>query len=71
MADIADDADELNALHLAASLAAQKQKAVFLRPKGFCHYCEEAIPKDASNQNFCDEHCRDDFEKYVLKSKGR
>ena len=66
MSDFADDADEINAQHLAASLAAQRKKAVFLRPKGQCHYCEEAIAKDAVNQNFCDEHCRDDYQKYVI-----
>lgn len=66
MADQLDDADAINQLHLEASLAAQKQKAVFLRPKGFCHYCEEAIPKDATNQKFCDEYCCADYQKYVI-----
>ena len=66
MSDFADEAEAINQLHLENSLAAAKQKAVFLKPKGFCHYCEEAIPKDASNQNFCDAYCRDDYSKYVI-----
>jgi len=66
MADFVDDASEINDLHIANSLAAAKQKAVFLKPKGFCHYCSEAIPKDAVNQNFCDSYCRDDYSKYVI-----
>lgn len=66
MADQMDDADVINELHLANSIAAAKQKAVFLKPKGFCHYCSEAIPKDAVNQNFCDYHCRDDYTTYVI-----
>lgn len=66
MADQLDDADAINQLHLEASLAAQKQKAVFLRPKGFCHYCSESIPKDAVNQKFCDEYCCADYQKYVI-----
>lgn len=66
MADFADEASEINDLHIANSLAAQKQKAVFLKPKGFCHYCSEAIPKDAANQKFCDSYCCADYQKYVI-----
>ena len=66
MADQLDEAEAINQLHLEASLAAQKQKAVFLRPKGFCHYCSESIPKDAVNQNFCDSYCCADYQKYVI-----
>jgi hypothetical protein len=66
MADFADEAEAINQLHLENSLAAAKQKAVFLKPKGFCHYCEEAIPKDAVNQKFCDEYCCADYQKYVI-----
>ena len=66
MADQFDDAEAINQLHLETSLAAQRQKAVFLKPKGQCHYCGEAIAKDAVNQNFCDSYCRDDYSKYVI-----
>jgi hypothetical protein len=66
MADFGDEAEAINQLHLENSIAAAKQKAVFLKPKGFCHYCSEAILKDAVNQNFCDAYCRDDYSKYVI-----
>ncbi len=66
MSDQMDEADAINQLHLENSIAAAKQKAVFLKPKGFCHYCSEAILKDAVNQNFCDSYCRDDYSKYVI-----
>lgn len=66
MADQMDEADAINQLHLESSIAAAKQKAVFLKPKGFCHYCSEAILKDAVNQKFCDEYCCADYQKYVI-----
>ena len=61
-----DEADAINQLHLENSIAAAKQKAVFLKPKGFCHYCSETIPKDAVNQKFCDSYCCADYQKYVI-----
>ena len=66
MSDQMDEADAINQLHLENAIAAAKQKAVFLKPKGFCHYCSESIPKDAVNQNFCDSYCRDDYTTYII-----
>ena len=65
MADIADDADVINQLHLEKSLAEQAEAAKKnkLRPKGVCHYCNEPIHETAVNQIFCDVECRDEFER--------
>lgn len=69
MADIADNADEINELHLQESLAAQKRRAIELKPKGICHYCDEGISSSANNKLFCDTDCRDDYDKYKLGAR--
>lgn len=67
MADIADIADEINEIHLAASLAQVRKSSIILRPKGHCHYCEEELDPTSKNKLFCDVHCRDDYDYYIAR----
>ena len=71
MADFADDAQEINELHLEKSLREfqENAKRQALKPLGFCRYCEESIAKDAKNQLFCDVDCRDDYERLHRRGK--
>lgn len=68
MADFGDEASVINEAHLAASIAAQKQRAVKLHPKGRCHYCDEKLDPQSKNIIFCDIDCRDDYE-HMMKRK--
>ncbi|WP_459175781.1 hypothetical protein [Ewingella americana] len=56
MADIIDEANKLELLHIAAALASRKAES--LQFIGRCCYCEDPL----LNGNFCDSDCRDDHE---------
>lgn len=57
MADIIDEANELEQLQINAALSSRKKESMTFI--GRCHYCESAL----LNGHFCDSDCRDDFEK--------
>jgi hypothetical protein len=64
MVDIIDQANELELLNINVALMARKQEK--LNFIGMCHYCQQPL----LSTNFCDEGCRDDYEK-ELKLKPR
>lgn len=68
MADEADMAQELEELALKHALANRKE-GVTLPPKGTCYNCDEGLKPVKVGKTlqhvrlFCDEACRDDWEK--------
>lgn len=61
MADEIDKANELAEVLLSAAIRNVKPR---LRPTGNCHSCGESLLADLRlGSLFCDEFCRDDFEK--------
>ena len=65
-ADLAEVERE-NALAIAMR---QRKEAPALRPKGVCHFCDEAVDGE---RLFCDNYCADDHrnEEEALKRAGR
>lgn len=63
MADLFDQASDLEALDLASSLIRQKLKAAKAKKveaTGCCLYCGEAVPE---GHRWCDAECRDEWQK--------
>ena len=67
MADIADEAADLQAQEIALALSAPKPPS--LPAIGRCHYCEAAL---AGTARFCDEDCAHDWEEEqrLLRIRG-
>jgi len=76
MADEADKAKELEELALKHALAHRKE-GVQLSPKGSCYNCDEALKPIKVGKTvqhvrlFCDEACRDDWEKREAAKQRR
>ncbi|GLY59703.1 hypothetical protein Pcaca05_05610 [Pectobacterium carotovorum subsp. carotovorum] len=62
MADIIDAANDLTDLNIQHALANRHAPMQFT---GKCKYCSEAIKVG----HFCDEYCREDFEKLERNKK--
>ncbi|GKX40477.1 hypothetical protein SOASR014_42160 [Pectobacterium carotovorum subsp. carotovorum] len=62
MADIIDAANDLTDLNIQHALANRPAPMQFT---GKCKYCSETIEVG----NFCDEYCREDFEKLERNKK--
>ncbi len=60
MADEADIADIFQFRVLEQSIAAVRTARPGVVANGRCHYCDEDV---GPAQKFCDEHCRDDWER--------
>lgn len=60
MADEADLAKDLEEFALKQALAHRKGGGVNLAPRGLCYNCDEPLKE---KKPFCDEACRDDWEK--------
>jgi len=66
MADIIDEANELEQLQITAALASRKKETMTFI--GRCHYCDDPL----LNGHFCDKDCRDDFERELkLRAQRR
>lgn len=64
MSDIADNANDLTQLEISRILENREpEKAAYYK---LCRYCKEPTP---DGHAFCDEDCRDDFEKEMKLSK--
>lgn len=61
MADLADKAQEVEALNLKIALSNHKP----LSPTGYCLNCSEALPLSKA---FCDQDCEND---HILRTKNR
>lgn len=59
MSDHADNADSRIYRTIAAGLAAAR-RAPALQPDCRCHFCDEVVEV---GRLFCDQDCRDDYEK--------
>lgn len=76
MADEADMAQELEELALKHALAHRKE-GVHLAPKGSCYNCDEPLKAKKVGKTlqhvrlFCDEACRDDWEKLQAAKQRR
>jgi hypothetical protein len=76
MADEADMAQELEELALKHALANRKE-GVHLPPKGYCYNCDESLKPHKVGKElrhvrlFCDEACRDDWEKLQAAKQRR
>lgn len=70
--DIVDQAQDIEALYLAAALAEIHGAARVLLATGHCHNCKAPI---AEPLRFCDSDCRDDYahrqRAEILRSKPR
>ena len=56
--DIVDQAQDVEAIYLAAALAEIHGAAPVLLAIGKCHNCHDEVPYDL---RFCDSFCRDDY----------
>ncbi|MEQ9830602.1 hypothetical protein [Pectobacterium versatile] len=63
MADIIDAANDLTDLNIQHALANRPAPMQFT---GKCKYCSETIEVG----NFCDEYCREDYEKVERNKNG-
>lgn len=63
MADIIDAANDLTDLNIQHALANRPNPMIFT---GKCKYCSETI----NVGHFCDEYCREDFEKLERNNHG-
>ncbi len=63
MADIGDMADEVNEIAMANAMAYNRNAVEVpeLARTGQCHWCEEELEDERGL--FCDEYCRDDYER--------
>ena len=57
MADIADDAQDLIELTVAAAVSRTKSKKFNKQPKGVCYFCLYPVE---THQLFCDKDCEHD-----------